>query len=125
MDEPLTTSWFPPSLSELHLSDCGTAGAWLADDPHYVNLTTVVDLLRSLVPLNWTNATQENLLLWYDKWDEHYGDGSWNTAISEITDFVRDGCHGAICPYLQLEGDPDLAGIGVSDEAYFLWQFSP
>lgn len=39
---------------------------------------------------------------------------SWDYIWSEVYDAVENQCDGEVCEFFPLEGDPDLAGKGVS-----------
>lgn len=108
----VTTSWSAPPVAALDFSDCTAAGAYYADGPTYINYTTVLSLLRSVVPRNWIDNSPSDgqLLLWYENLTEQ----EYVDFINRTSDLVFYGCHREICPFIQLEGDPDLAGIGVS-----------
>lgn len=115
-----TVSWSPPPIQALNYSNCTAGSAFLASS---VNLNVTQDIgysatfnfLRSLVPSNWTdnNPSDGELLVWLESWS--------NDTITEVFDTTYDTiasqCDREICPFLQLEGDPDLAGIGVSLDA--------
>lgn len=116
-----TINWSPPPIQTLNYSNCTASSAFWASS---VNLNTTQDIgytatfnfLRSLVPSNWTdlNPTNGELLVWLESWDDNTKYGIFNASFDELPN-----CHGEICPFLQLEGDPDLAGIGVSLHVQF------
>lgn len=106
----------------------------MADDPYHVNYTTVVDFLRSLVPPDNTDSfhpTKGDLMVWLDNWGDYSayygakGNDIWENIVKETSDILWKDCHREICPYLHLEGDPDLAGIGVSIDTHLPRNDSP
>lgn len=83
-----------------------------------VGYIATFDFLRSLVPSNWTDGDPKDgeLLVWIESWNESTLNGVIDNTVNEI----YNKCDRAICPFLQLDGDPDIAGIGVSLDAHFL-----
>lgn len=82
-----------------------------------VGYTATFDFLRSLVPSNWTDTDPKDgeLLIWIESWNE----STQNGVIDKTVNAIYGNCDRQICPFLQLEGDPDIAGIGVSLDAHF------
>lgn len=76
-------------------------------------VNVVLDFLGSLVPNNWTQPTQGDLLLWYLELFE-YLNADGLVTINKITLFALSDCGSKICPNLDFSGDGDLSGIGVS-----------
>lgn len=117
-----TTTWTPPPPSWLVFSNCDVASAWLASySAMYVegdlswdgvSLTLATNYLRSLVPRNWTTPSDAALLLWYHQRTGGLAHG--NVTYQAMIDFPTNQCRREICPYLKWQGDPDLAGVGVS-----------
>lgn len=124
LNASVSASWSPPPVSELNFSDCTAASAFYADylvsyndETFDVGYSATFNFLRSLVPSNWTQfeLTDGDLLLWYQSWNESIRDDILNaTAATAVS-----GCKREMCGFLPLEGDPDLAGIGVSLDAQF------
>lgn len=119
LNSTVSASWSPPPISALNFSDCTAASQFYADSlvAHYdetvdIGYSVTFNFLRSLVPSNWTDSevTDGELQLWYQSWDED--------TLGDIYDRTADTaigrCNREICQFLPLEGDPDLAGIGVS-----------
>lgn len=115
MASNLTVSWSPPPLTELNYTNCTAASAYVASS---VTLNKTLDIgyyatfnfLRSLVPLNWTDYPSDgDLLLWFESWDLETDNEVFNKSLVMV-----EQCGRGICEFLPLEGDPDLAGIGVS-----------
>lgn len=111
-----TEPWVPPPESAVHVNNCTAASAIFASGVGYGETSdwgyeANFNFLRSLIPSNWTSPTDGQLLVWSESWDD-----SMSSRIAhEMLDMVRSKCNRQVCDYLQLEGDPDLAGIGVSD----------
>lgn len=120
----VNASWEVPPQSWLNISDCNAISPWIAhifviasgtassdasghDD---IPVRIIVDFLRSLVPSNWTQPADGDLLLWYlDFFD--YIDGD---RLQGIGMFSLQNCGPKVCPNLGFSGDSDLSGIGVS-----------
>lgn len=125
LNSTVSASWSPLPISELNFSDCTAASAFYADllVSHYdetvgISYSVTFNFLRSLVPSNYTDfeLTDGELQLWYQSWDED----TRGDIYDKTADTAIDGCHREICQFLPLEGDPDLAGIGVSLDT-ILW----
>lgn len=113
-----TVSWSPPPVGALDFSNCTAQSAYFAslvtfDEAQDSGYLARFDYLRALVPSNWTDhrLTDVELLLWYESWDNQTdSDIFYTTAYN-----VEYECERKVCEFLPLEGDPDLAGIGVSN----------
>ncbi|KAG6358269.1 hypothetical protein INS49_014153 [Diaporthe citri] len=125
LNSTVSSSWSPPPISELNFSDCTAASTFYADylisytdEMFDVGYSATFNFLRSLVPLNWTQVelTDGDLLLWHQSWDESTRDDILNTAA----DTAVHGCKREMCGFLPLEGDPDLAGIGMMASYYLI-----
>lgn len=81
----------------------------------------ILRFLRSLDPSYWTGKGRPEdweLLQWWDSQLQAESYGTIYDYISDASAFVQDQCdRQAVCNYIHLEGDPDLAGIGVSFNA--------
>ncbi|KAH8753566.1 hypothetical protein F5883DRAFT_191208 [Diaporthe sp. PMI_573] len=116
-----TTPWSPPPTSALSVSNCTAISAFYASGMAYRETSDVgyeasFNYLRSLIPSNWTSPTDGQLLTWADSWDEKTS----TRVVNESVNMVQYGCDQEICHYLQLEGDPDLAGIGMMASYYLV-----
>lgn len=121
-DTVSAASWTPPPISWMVFDNCDVASAWLASySAMYVegdiswdgvSMNLAKNYLRSMVPRNWTTPSDADLLLWYHQRTGglEYGNLTYNAMI----DFPMSNCSKEICPYLKWQGDPDLAGVGVS-----------
>lgn len=77
-----------------------------------VSIELAINYLRSMVPSNWTTPTDSDLLTWYQLRTGGLNRG--NVTYKAMIDFPLTNCSQEICPYLRWQGDPDLAGVGVS-----------
>lgn len=120
------TSWVAPPSERLSWEDCSAIGNYVAAAARGLNqrfdqipVNTTVAFARSLVPADWpfSPPSPATLLIW--AW-------SWQNATSpdhEITGKAWSftyTCAREVCEQLEVEGDPDLAGIGVSLASYIL-----
>lgn len=112
----LNVSWTPPPVSQLVVNnnDCTYASQFVAAELQTENesapIDAIVNFLGSLVPDTWTDEpTDAGLVLWYYSWDESTAED----ILEMAKESVLESCGTAICPFLQIEGDPDLAGLGV------------
>lgn len=120
----LNTSWEIPPQSWLNISDCDAISPWIAhvfviasgaaasgpsghDD---IPMRVIVDFLGSLVPNNWTQPADGDLLLWYLDFFDYIDEGK----LQSIGMFSLQNCGPKVCPNLGFSGDSDLSGIGVS-----------
>lgn len=78
----------------------------------------VLPFLRSLLPSNWTDYEPQNWTLLH--WWETQNITTFGNIYENARSLVFDQCDRAFCDFLSLEGDPDLAGIGVSFAAKYL-----
>lgn len=112
------TSWVPPPLEKLEWSDCYAIGNFVAaagmeQNFDRIPVNTTVPFARSLVPAGWPDSppSPATLLIW--AW-------SWQNTTSPEHDItakawdMASNCTLQVCAQLKVEGDPDLAGIGVS-----------
>lgn len=123
-DWSVNASWEVPPQSWLNISDCNAISPWIAhifviasgtassdasghDD---IPMSVVVDFLRSLVPNNWTQPADGDLLLWYQDFFEYIDEDK----LQGIGMFALQNCGPKVCPNLGFSGDSDLSGIGVS-----------
>lgn len=120
----LNASWEVPPQSWLNISDCDAISPWIAhvfviasgaatsDTSGHDDIPTriVVDFLRSLVPNNWTQPTDGDLLLWYLDFFDYIDEDK----LQSIGMFSLQNCGPKVCPNLGFSGDSDLSGIGVS-----------
>ena len=105
-----TISWTPPPISALDYTNCTAMSAYFASG---ANLNTTNDFgyyasfnfLRSLVPSNWTDDDPRDgeLLIWAESWNE----STQNDVINTTVNAIRNRCGRQICPFLQLDGDPE------------------
>lgn len=120
----LNTSWEIPPQSWLNISDCEAISPWIAhvfviasgaatssgsgqDD---IPMKVIVEFLRSLVPNNWTQPADGDLLLWYLDFFTYIDEDK----LQNIGMFSLQNCGPKVCPNLGFSGDSDLSGIGVS-----------
>lgn len=113
-----TSTWSPPPISDLEFSNCTAASIYFAtgvinEETSDIGYDATFNLLYSLLPPNWSRPTETELMVWQDSWDQYTRDSILNTTAN----MVEFDCDREICRYLPLEGDPDLAGLGVSTEA--------
>lgn len=114
-----TSSWSPPpNISDLEFSNCTAGSIYFAtiitnEETSDLGYEATFNLLYSLLPPNWARPTKAELMVWQQSWDAYTREYVVNTTA----DMVEFDCDREICRYLPLEGDPDLAGLGVSTEA--------
>lgn len=126
-DWSVDASWEVPPQSWLNVSDCNAISPWIAhvfviasgaaasdasghDD---IPVGIVVDFLKSLVPSNWTQPTDGDLLLWYLDFFDYIDE----EKLQSIGMFSLQNCGPKVCPNLGFSGDADLSGIGVSSSS--------
>lgn len=120
------STWTPPPAEWLTFSNCTTAAPWLAKFSSLyqngdlswtgVSFDLAINYLRSMVPSNWTEPTDMDLLMWYKaRTDGLEVDG---TVFQAMIDFPMESCGKELCYNLSWQGDPDLAGVGVSCSRY-------
>lgn len=118
----VSVQWTPPPAAWLVYNNCSAGAQWLAAySSNYkndviswtgVSMDLVSNYLRSMIPSNWTRPTDAELLAWYQQRSGGLEQGG--VAYTAMIDFVLDDCDHAICSRLEWQGDPDLAGVGVS-----------
>lgn len=128
MSSNSTTLWEPPHYPMFNFS-CAPTSAFVANliiAPTILgmNLNFVLPFLRSLDNSSWTenlNVPEDWELLqwWHSQLHVDSGVVVFNKTAWDFIDaaaaFVEDHCdRQTVCNYVPLEGDPDLAGIGVS-----------
>lgn len=113
-----STSWVPPPFERLNWSDCSAIGNYIAAAAleqrfDHIPVNTTVTFARSLVPADWPESppTQATLLIWAWSW---LNETSPDNAITGQAWNFTYACTHEVCDQLKVEGDPDLAGIGVS-----------
>lgn len=123
-DRSVNASWEVPPQSWLNISDCNAISPWIAHifviasgtassdapGPDDIPVRIVIDFLRSLVPSNWTQPTDGDLLVWYLDFFGYIDDD----RLQGIGMFSLQNCGPMVCPNLGFSGDSDLSGIGVS-----------
>lgn len=118
----VSVSWTPPPPEWLVYDNCSAAAPWLARySSMYENgdlswtgvpIELAVNYLRSMVPANWTRPTDADLLTWYE--ERTAGLESGGVTMTAMIEFPLSTCGEELCHRLQWQGDPDLAGVGVS-----------
>ncbi|ROV91073.1 hypothetical protein VMCG_09610 [Cytospora schulzeri] len=130
-------SWEIPPLSQLNISDCDAISPWMSyyyvlgsqgsiaglsvstwDGGTPVNI--VLDFLRSLVPNNWTQPTNGDLLLWYLEFFPYVRTEPNLDTFEEMVQFATVDCGPKMCPSLDFSGDSDLSGIGMMISYYMV-----
>ncbi|KAG6355953.1 hypothetical protein INS49_015338 [Diaporthe citri] len=121
---PMVPSWSPPNDSEFNINNCTAAGAFIAN--YYVapnisdmRVDVVLPFLRSLDPSDWSGPEPQNwtLLQWWES--QEHSDAL--QFIRHVRRLFSSRCHRAdYCKFLPLEGDPDLAGIGMMISYYLV-----
>ncbi|KUI53129.1 hypothetical protein VP1G_00371 [Cytospora mali] len=130
----VNASWELPPTSQLNISDCNAIAPWVA---YYIVLASqsnssmpfltwegntpvnvVLDFLRSLVPNNWTQPTDGDLLLWYI--DFHNYLLTDIEVLGKMAILSVNDCGSKICPNLDFSGDSDLSGIGMMISYYMV-----
>lgn len=125
----VNTSWEVPPQSWLNISDCNSISPWIAhifviasgseisnaSRNNDIPMRVVVDFLRSLVPSNWTQPADGDLLLWYLDFFDYIDED----RLQGIGMFALQNCGPKVCPNLGFSGDSDLSGIGVSQSSRF------
>lgn len=122
LNATVSTYWTPPPPEWLVYDNCSAAAPWLArysslygnGDLSWTGVTIelAVNYLRSMIPGNWTQPNDAELLAWYLERTgglEHDG-----VTMNAMINFTLTECGEELCHRLQWQGDPDLAGVGVS-----------
>lgn len=111
------SSWVAPPDDWLTFTNCTAAAYWMATftDQNYYDtqyhdapMIATYDYVMSVMPLNMTLPDFGQALSWYD-----YLDGN-STVWENFYYFPILDCPVELCQQLRWDGDPDLAGIGVS-----------
>lgn len=134
----LSASWQAPGPSQLNITDCNTVVEYYADQISiigaggFLNNSKLGDMgvalafLDAMVPDEWPGSNPstenemidyyQNLMMWYFRvWE--------NTTLMSTPDYelvenniqnLAYGCNLAICDKLEVKGDPDISGRGVS-----------
>ncbi|KAK7709455.1 hypothetical protein SLS63_013228 [Diaporthe eres] len=117
------TLWVPPPFERLNWSDCYAIGnfvaaAGLEQRFDRIPVNTTVPFARSLVPADWPDSppSPATLLIWAWSWQNTT---SPENAITGTAWSMAPTCIHQVCAQLKVEGDPDLAGIGMMF-AYYL-----
>ena len=121
-----STSWEPPPLSTLNVSDCESATSWaaayiFARTNNKTSLDVPVPLmnyyLRSMIPRNISQPSELELTAWsLDLFnDPSKGENSpeYKDWFDKAWDLPITQCDRTICTKIEWEGDPDVSGIGV------------
>ncbi|KAL2286342.1 hypothetical protein FJTKL_07116 [Diaporthe vaccinii] len=118
------TSWAPPPFEILNWSDCYAIGnfvaaAGLEQRFNRIPVNTTVPFARSLLPADWPDSppSPATLLIWAWRWQNTTSpeNAITGTAWSMASTFTRQ-----VCAQLKVEGDPDLAGIGMMFTYYLI-----
>ncbi|KAI0159881.1 hypothetical protein GGR52DRAFT_166046 [Hypoxylon sp. FL1284] len=131
----LSASWTPPPPSILNLGNCAAITDFLADQFVIASLDEeerevrrgdygkITNFLTSMVPDDWSDErpSLDQLSLW---WNDVWG----NTTAPddpEYIDIYREiynqgiyGCNHEICDKLDIDGDPDVSGLGMMASYY-------
>lgn len=120
----VSVSWTPPPPEWLVYDNCSAAAPWLARySSMYENgdlswtgvpIELAINYLRSMIPANWTRPTDADLLTWYE--ERTGGLESGGVTMAAMVEFPLSTCGEELCHRLQWQGDPDLAGVGVSSQ---------
>lgn len=112
------TSWVPPPFERLDWSNCHAIGNFVAAAGmeqrfDHIPVNTTVPFARSLIPADWPDSppSPATILIWAWSWQNTT---SPENAITGAAWGMAPTCTRQVCAQLQVEGDPDLAGIGVS-----------
>ena len=111
-----TDSWSVPDPSNITFNNCTAISAFYATSltaktKADLNYTALFEFLDSLIPRTWTDKPSEGeLLVWWED-DSYWAEESLNTGV---TTRMNECGSLSVCPFIHLEGDPDLVGIGVS-----------
>lgn len=122
MSSNSTTPWSPPYYQKFNFSDCPAAGGFIANwfiapNISAMDVDVILQFLRSLDPPYRPGKGPEGweLLQWWDSQLELESLDTIYYLVNNASDFVQYQCdRQTFCNNIQLEGDPDLAGIGVS-----------
>lgn len=123
-------TWESPSLADLDFSNCDAVSAFWGE---FVNLiqhnstglnTTVGNLgkfanyLETSVPRDWPPAPHLSyLVIWYyNTWlsPSIRGGEEWTTFNENLDQSLYSDCLPELCNALDVAGDPDVSGAGVS-----------
>lgn len=129
-------TWQSPALSQLNWSDCTAITDYFAEVINILNENDSNDLLSlgnlgklfgfldGVVPRDWPPAP--NLLFmasWFMYvWENPYFENETEfTAAWDTLDYVLDNeCRMELCGKLDIQGDPDVSGPGVSQPSYMI-----
>ncbi|KAK6063407.1 hypothetical protein SCUP234_13393 [Seiridium cupressi] len=120
----VSTSWVAPGNALLNFSsaNCDEGAAWAGaavkgltteDLRNSIPLGLTISYLRTLVPDDWMNATDTDLLAWYTEVLTSPGNTQGNSTLRYILSLPLQKCGQAICSKVGWEGDPDVSGEGM------------
>ncbi|KAK9802128.1 hypothetical protein SCARD494_00061 [Seiridium cardinale] len=120
----VSTSWVAPGNALLNFSsaNCDEGAAWAGaavkgltteDLRNSIPLGLTISYLRTLVPHDWMNATDTDLLAWYTEVLTSPGNTQGNSTLRYILSLPLQKCGQAICSKVGWEGDPDVSGEGM------------
>ncbi|KAK7751187.1 hypothetical protein SLS62_006871 [Diatrype stigma] len=130
------STWQSPALSQLDWSDCAAITDYWAEvinimnenDPNDLlslgNLGKLYAFLDGVVPPDWPSPPN---LLYTASWfmyvwenPDFENDTDYNAVYETLSNVLDNECRMELCEKLNIQGDPDVSGPGVSQPSHMI-----